>query len=109
MSNNSERIVIVAYKPFKGKDKELVALMRTHLTILREQGLVTDRESIIMRSEDGTIVEVFGWKSKEAINSAHTNPAVLKMWEDYSKVCEYLPVGNLSESAELFSEFTAIS
>jgi len=39
------RIVLVGYKPKPGKESELEALMKTHLPILREEGLVTDRES----------------------------------------------------------------
>ena len=101
-----ERIVIIGYKPLPGKELELKDLMKTHWQILKEEDLVSDRKSIIMHSEDGTIIEVFGWKSKEAIESAHTNPAVLKMWKEYEKVCEFIPVSNVEESSKLFSEFT---
>ncbi|KAA3610116.1 MAG: hypothetical protein D8M58_07210 [Calditrichaeota bacterium] len=101
-----ERIVIVGYKPFEGKNKELKDLMKNHWSILFNEGLVSNRKSIIMEAKDGTIVEVFGWKSKEAIELAHTNEAVQKMWADYSEVCEYIPIGDIMESGELFSEFT---
>lgn len=104
-----ERIVIACYRPKPGKLEELRALMATHLPTLREQGLVTDRESIVMEAADGTIVEVFGWKSRAAIESAHTNPAVLAMWARYAEVCEYVPVGQVPEAASLFSEFTPVS
>ena len=102
------RIVIATYRPKPGKRAELETLMATHLTILRSQDLVTDRESILMRAQDGTIIEVFEWKSKQAIESAHTNPAVLAMWEKYAQVCDYVPVGEVSEARQLFSEFTPI-
>ena len=46
---------------------------------------------MIMEAEDGTIVEVFEWKSKQAIDAAHTNPRVLEMWEEYAAVCDYVP------------------
>lgn len=105
---NTERIVIVGYKPFPGKEKELEKLMKTHVEILRNEGLATERPSIMMRSKDGTIIEVFGWKSKEAIESAHINPAVQKMWQAYGKVCEYIPVGEIEEINNLFSEFTPL-
>jgi len=101
-----ERIVIVAYKPKAGKAEALRQLMREHLSILKQQQLVTDRASIMMEAKDGTIIEVFEWKSKSAIEQAHTNPEVLKMWEKYADACEYIPVGQVEETANLFSQFT---
>lgn len=107
--NTMERITIVGYKPFQGKEAELLKLMKTHWQKLDEENLVSKRKSIIMQSANGTIIEVFGWKSKEALELAHSNPMVQKMWEDYSKVCEYIPISNLEESSNLFSEFTPIN
>jgi hypothetical protein len=73
------RITIACYKPKPGKNEALKQLMKTHLPRLNQQGLVTDRESIIMEAADGTIIEVFEWISEEAIQNAHKNPAVLQM------------------------------
>lgn len=103
-----ERIVIVAYKPLPGKADELLELIQGHWKTLDSQGLVSSRKSVVMRAEDETIIEVFGWKSKESMESAHSNPVVQKMWNDYSKVCQYIPVGEVEESTKLFSEFTPI-
>ena len=55
------RIVIAAYRPKPGKEGELKALMATHLSTLRSQDLVTERESVMMEAADGTILEVFEW------------------------------------------------
>jgi uncharacterized protein (DUF1684 family) len=79
--------------------------MKTHLPRLKQEGLVTDRASIMMEAKDGTIIEVFEWISEEAIQNAHTNPAVLQMWSEYGEVCDYIPVGSLAEAANLFSGF----
>jgi quinol monooxygenase YgiN len=104
-----EIIVIVGYKPKQGKAEALRQLMREHLPVLKQQNLVTDRVSIMMEAKDGTIIEVFGWRSGSAIEQAHTNPAVLKMWEKYAEVCDFVPVGKVEETANLFSEFTPFS
>lgn len=104
-----ERIVIVGYKPKVGKEEMLKSLMREHLSTLQKLNLATDRNSIMMEAADGTIIEVFEWKSKAAIESAHTNPEVLKMWTKYAECCDYIPVGNVAEIANLFSEFTPFS
>jgi len=103
------RIVISAYKPKPGKEAELKKLMLTHLTRLQAEGLVTARESIVMQSLDGTILEVFEWQSKEAIESAHSNPAVLQMWQEYAEVCEFVPASQVEEISGLFSEFTPLN
>ncbi|HEY3405178.1 MAG TPA: hypothetical protein VGK59_17460 [Ohtaekwangia sp.] len=105
---STERIVIVGYRPLPGKEKQLHELMKTHVDILRKEGLASNRQSIMMTTSDGTVIEVFGWKSKEAIQSAHSNAAVQKMWGEYAEVCEYVPVGNISEIRNLFSEFTPL-
>lgn len=100
-----ERIVIVAYKPHLGKEAELRSLMETHWSILNKQGLVSDRKPITCQSADGSFIEVFGWKSKEAIEQAHGNSEVQAMWGKFAEVCEYIPIGNVAESSNLFSEF----
>jgi len=104
-----ELIVIVGYKPKPNKNEALKALMKTHLPRLKQEGLVTDRESIMMEAADGTIIEVFEWASKEAIQNAHTNPAVLQMWNEYAEVCDYVPVGTVAEIGNLFSEFRPLN
>lgn len=103
------RIVISSYKPKPGKTHELERLMTTHLSRLRDEGLVTERESIVMQALDGTILEVFEWKSKDAIESAHSNPAVLKMWGEFAEVCEFVPAAQVAEISEIFSEFTPLN
>jgi len=103
------RIVIVAYKPKPGRERDLETLMDSHQSVLKSEGMVTDRESIIMRSEDGTIIEVFEWRSKEAIESAHANIEVQKMWQRYADVCEFVPLSKVRESSALFSEFAPIN
>jgi quinol monooxygenase YgiN len=56
--------VIVAYRPKPGKEQEILDLVRTRIPTLRKEGLVTDREPIMMRAKDGTIIEVSEWKSQ---------------------------------------------
>lgn len=102
------RFVIVAYRPRPGKEQELLELTRKHLPILQEQGLATDRPSYVMKSVDGTIIEVFEWKSAEAIAAAHQNPVWQAMCARYGDVCEYISLENLSESKNMFAEFDAV-
>src|ERR1700676_5518293 len=101
-------ISVACYKPKPGCENELAELVRNHLTPLRAEGLVTDRAPIVMRTADGTIVEVFEWVSQEAIQRAHENPVVLDLWKQFEKVCFYETPSNLAEFQNMFSHFEPI-
>jgi hypothetical protein len=62
-----------------------------------------------MEAADGTIIEVFEWLSVEAIQSAHSNPTVQQMWDEYAEVCDYVPIGSLAEAGNLFSGFELLN
>ena len=102
-------IVIVAYRPKPGKEKELLELVRNRVPTLRRENLVTDREPTIMRSRDGTIIEVSEWKSREAIDAAHKNPNVLAMWNKFFAICDCVPLNTLAEANEMFAGFEPIA
>ena len=101
-------VVIVAYRPKPGREKELLEVVRNRVPTLRKEGLVTDRAPTIMRARDGTIIEVSEWKSQEAIDAAHKNPNVLATWNKFFESCDCIPLNELSESAEMFAGFEPI-
>ena len=101
-------MVIVAYRPRPGKEAVLLDLTRKHLPVLRAQGLATGRPSCAMRAADGTILEVFEWKSRAAMEDAHRNPAVVEMWKRYAEACEYVPLRSLKEAGDLFAGFEPV-
>ena len=78
------------------------------MAILRAEGLASDREPTLLHAKDKTIIEIFGWKSKEAIEATHNNPAVQKMWERFAEVCEFTPLKQLSEAGDMFAEFDSM-
>lgn len=100
--------VISAYRPKPGQEARLLEVLRTHLPILRGEGLATDRPSHVMRAKDGTVLEVFEWESQGAIDAAHENAAVKAMWEEFEKACEYATLSRLPESQELFASFEPV-
>lgn len=100
-------VVIVAYRPKPGKEAALLELMRTHVPILREEGLATSREPIVCQSRDGTVVEVFEWEAG-GIDKAHRNPRVGAMWKAYWECCEILPLKSLVEAGDMFAGFKPI-
>ena len=99
------KIVIATYRPKAGKERKLEQLVKNHVKVLRNQGLATMRTPMIMKSADGTIVEVFEWISKQAIEDAHSNKDVQEYWDKYREVCDIIPVSSLNETNTSFSEF----
>src|SRR5689334_11248653 len=102
------RFVIVAYTPKPDQERALMEAVRDHVRILSEQNLVTDRPAYVMQAGDGTIVEVFEWRSADAIAQAHTNPEVQALWERFGVACEYRSLASLTECQQLFAEFEAL-
>ena len=102
-------VVIVAYRPKPGKENELVDLVRSRVPTLRKEGLVSDRVPTIMRSRDGTIIEVSEWKSREAIDAAHKNSNVLAMWNKFFALCDCIPLNTLAEAKEMFAGFEPVA
>ena len=102
-------VVIVAYRPKSGKEKELLELVRSRVPTLRKEGLATDRVPVIMRAKDGTIIEVSEWKSREAIEEAHKNPRVLAMWDKFFAVCDCVPLKTVPEAETMFAGFEPIA
>lgn len=98
-------LVVACYRPRPGREAELEQLVRGHLTPLRAAGLVTDRAAVVMRAADGTIVEIFEWKSQDAVASAHSNPVVLELWNRFEAVCTYETPANIAEFQRMFAHF----
>jgi len=103
------QFVIVSFKPKPGKETELLEVVRNHVPTLQNLGLATSRPPYIMKSKNGTMVEVFEWESQEAINKAHSHPVVLEMWKKFEAACEYESLINLEESKHPFSGFEPVN
>ena len=102
------RFVICAYKPKPGKATELLAVVRKHIQVLSAEGLVSERPPYAMLAQDGTVIEVFEWKSAEAIKQAHSNAVVHALWAEFGAACDCVPLTNLSECHQMFAEFEPV-
>ena len=103
------RCVIAAYKSKPGREEQLLAAVRKHRGVLRAENFISDKPSHVMRAGDGTIVEVFEWLSSEAIERAHASAAVRALWAEFDAACEFVPIGRLAESQQMFSEFESLT
>ncbi len=105
----SANMVIAVYRPKAGKAEQLLSILERHLPLLRELGLATERKSLVMRSTiDGSILEIFEWKSDEAVQTAHEYPKVLAYWDEFKDVCDCIAPGDLSEMGGLFPHFEVL-
>jgi hypothetical protein len=104
-----KRVAIVAYKPIQGKEEALRTLVKKHLPCLKQHGLVTNKDSFILETKDGIIVEVFEWASEKAMKSANAIPEVQQLWREYAKVCTYTPLNRIPEAGSLFAEFSPVN
>lgn len=98
-------VVIAIYRPKKDKLEELEVLVKKHFGTLKEYGLTTNRDSFLARSSDGSILEVFEWKSAEAAEKAHDHPAIAKVWEAMAVVCDFGSLEQLPEAKMRFPHF----
>lgn len=101
-------VVIAVYRPKEGQADALARLVEGHVPALRELGLVTDRDAIVLRAADGSLLEVFEWKSAAAVAEAHEHPKVRDLWGRFEAVCEWLPLGSLNEASRPFSHFELV-
>ncbi|HMJ05190.1 MAG TPA: antibiotic biosynthesis monooxygenase family protein [Chthoniobacterales bacterium] len=100
--------VIVAYRPKPGKEADLLEVVRSRVPLLRQEGLVSERVPIIVRAQDGTLIEVSEWKSRAAIDAAHRNPNVLALWNKFFALCDCVPLNTVAETAEMFAGFEPV-
>ena len=98
-------IAIASYRPQKGKEKNFLRLLKSHIPTLRAEGLVSDKDAYRMRAGNGTIIEVFEWKSSKAKKQAHKNENVMKIWNQFFDLADLVGIGTLKEAKEEFASF----
>ena len=99
---------IACYRPKRGKKRTLLAILEKHASTLSAEKLISERGSIVSRAKDGTIVEIFEWRSTAAKEQAHRNPAVRQLWEQMMECCEFPGLGDLEEAARPFAAFEVL-
>jgi hypothetical protein len=99
-------VVTAVYKVKPGKDAELRALLKRHLTALRGSGLVTARPRVVLKAQGGFYVEIFEWKDGGAsAHAAHAHPEVGGVWQAMEPVCDFSCLAELLESTKHFPHF----
>jgi hypothetical protein len=102
-------MVVVCYKAKDGQEAALLELVQGHVGVLRGEGLVTQREPVIMRDASGVLVEVFEWASEAAARAAHSNAVVADLWARFAEVCTFEAAATLPEFHRLFAHFEPVN
>ena len=102
-------IVFAIYKPHNNKENELKELISKHVPILKSNNLITDRQPILVQSNNGIYIEIFEWKSNNAVEEAHENIEVQKLWDAMEKVCDFTTLDSVEEVKEFFPHFKPIN
>ncbi|MFL5302531.1 MAG: hypothetical protein ACJ79R_19555 [Anaeromyxobacteraceae bacterium] len=97
-------MMLCTYRPKKGKERRLRAILERHWTTLRDAGLVDPEVDPGLfrgtnRRGEPCFVETFAWKSARAAGTAHETPAVMALWG---------PIGELAEEMD-FIEIEPLS
>ena len=87
----------VTYRPKKGKEEELFAMVKKHWPALKKTGLVTADPATVYRASDkrsGTsyFIEIFSWRDGEASDIAHQTPEVMAVWEPMGPIMEDIEI-----------------
>ena len=101
-------IVMALYRPKPGKEAEIEVLVNRHVPLLRAEGLATDRPTIVVRSDDGTLIEVFEWDTSESPVPPHQIPAVKEIWDAMEAVADFAALGDLAEGSTPLPSFAPV-
>ncbi|MBP9925153.1 MAG: hypothetical protein KBF45_04125 [Cyclobacteriaceae bacterium] len=102
------RIFLIIYNPHKGKEQELLSIVKSGYVLLIDGGYVTDRPPILMKAKNGNLLLIFEWKDSNSKEMAQADPAIQEQWKRVSKVSEFEKPDSLIEFSDVFPEFEAI-
>ena len=90
----------VVYRPKKGKDEALLALVLKHGPALESTGLIVGPKPVVytarnIRSGERFFVEMFSWRDEKAAGIAHQTPEVMAVWEPMTPLLEGLEISVL--------------
>jgi hypothetical protein len=103
------QIVFALYQPHDGKDAELRRILGQHVSTLRRLELATDRPTVLMKTRNGTYIEIFEWSTPEAAGLAHQHPEVAKVWEAMGKVADLRTLDSIEETKVRFPHFEPVN
>ncbi|OOE12731.1 hypothetical protein [Fictibacillus arsenicus] len=105
----SELITMALYQPHEGKEEQLNEVLKNHIKTLEAEKLITQREPIRAIASDGTVIEIFEWRSEHAKDAAHESRNVMKVWNEIMEIAEIKSLSSLVEANHPFPNFALYS
>ena len=106
----ASEMCIAIYRAKPGKEEDLIGLIRGHVPLLQGEGLATDRDAVVLRSQGrGMFLEVFEWAAEDAAHKAHTHPKVGPYWGRMAEVADFLTLADAPEATSMFPHFKALT
>ena len=102
------RISLAAYRPRSGRDAELLEVFEAEFACLRAGGHVTDRPVPICRTDRGEYLAILEWSSDHAVDDAHQDAEVVRVWARKAEVAEYMAPRDLAGSDVPFVSYTRL-
>jgi len=100
------QIAIAVYHAMEEKEEEFFSLIRAHWPVLFRRGLVTPMRPKVAQSATtpGVFIETFEWKSPAAVDRAHRDPEVQRIWNAMAAIWQK-PSATLARLPECQSQF----
>jgi hypothetical protein len=86
-------------------ESALADALARHVDILREQGYATELPVLYLRAEDGTVLEIFEWRSSATVEAAHDDKRVQAIWQTLEEAAEFVPLSKLPNAEDPFPHF----
>ena len=92
--------MLVSYYPKKGRESNLLLLIKKHWAALNKEGLVSKMPPQVWRATDkrtsrNYFVEMFQWKDVKSSDIAHHTPGVMAIWEPMGDVLDKLELAQI--------------
>lgn len=95
---STSRISLAAYRPRPGMEQDLLGVFDAEFASLRAGGHVTDRRVPICRTDRGEYLAILEWSSDHAVDDAHQDAEVMRVWARKAEVAEYIAPCDLAGS-----------
>jgi hypothetical protein len=110
MAETAANTVMAVYRARDRCEEQLVGLLRRHYPTLNSLGLVANGGAILLRSpEEPVFVEIFEWKSQDAIRIAHESKEVQALWAGLGDIAANITLSDLKESGKTFAKFQYVA
>ncbi|MCI0596362.1 MAG: hypothetical protein L0Z48_07440 [candidate division Zixibacteria bacterium] len=99
-------VVLALYQVASENEQALLKLIPKKRRYFLKAGYATRRAPILLRSRQNPeiLIEIFEWKSQDAVAKAHQDPKVRAIWDEMDKLCKRIGQG-LSEVPEFATPF----